>query len=308
MTRRASILFSVAARAFIASRASPDTRSAYERDLSAWLVHCDLEAVSPAKPTLACSTSFRDNLLARQVRRKRSEKMKAIEPTSVRRTLAALSAIYKSALAGESPAASWNPFTTQALPWPQAPAFGVTRAVSDDVAKKMLEIAKETSPRDAAVLAVLYSTGLRRKPVSRLLRTREKLFRVRGTLVARVTVKGGQEVEVEIPSPFDATLATWLDASESEWVFPAARGRGSIHPSTVNRIVEEYATAVGAVGVHPHAFRAAFVTGLYDAGLAERDIQAAVHHRDPRSTQRYDRGKRGAGATKALAKFREEKK
>lgn len=58
--------------------------------------------------------------------------------------------------------------------------------------------------------------------------------------------------------------------------------------------------------MHPHQFRATFITEALDAGVPLHEVQAAVHHADPRTTQRYDRGARGAGVTAALEKFRRE--
>lgn len=294
--------FKQAALAFVASRSSPRTREAYRRDLAEWLEYCAEAGVCPSSPTLDLATSYRDAVSGK------------LATASLRRKLAVLSAVYRAAVERQPPAATWNPFATRSLPRPAAPRFGKTEAAPEDLAAKMLEAASADASRegarDAAVLSVLYATGLRRVSVASL--RRENVFRRSGMLVARTLIKGGEEVEVEIPAPYDNAVSKWyaLGAKDgSAWLFP---GRDKARPMSlqmVNKIVAAWAFRVGGAEarVHPHCFRVSFVTGLYDAGANERDIQAAVHHKDPRSTQRYDRGRRGSGAAGMLAEFRRKK-
>jgi site-specific recombinase XerD len=42
----------------------------------------------------------------------------------------------------------------------------------------------------------------------------------------------------------------------------------------------------------PHTLRHAFNTAALDAGVPLRDVQEAASHADPRTTMRYDRGRR----------------
>ena len=62
------------------------------------------------------------------------------------------------------------------------------------------------------------------------------------------------------------------------------------------------------IKVHPHSFRAAYITDALDSGLQLHEVQAAVHHADPATTLRYDRRERGAGVAAQVEKFRGMKK
>lgn len=283
--------FLAAARELVAAKRSRHTRTAYTADLERWLGFCSLAGVDPALATLGHATRFRDGLLER------------LAPASVLRALTALSAIYRKLLPARIVAA--NPFHAAVLGRPVVPRIGRTEAVDDDAARRMILLASQESPRDAALLRLLYDTGLRRMSVARL--RRDEIRRVQGRLVLRVPLKGGLEGEVFLPPACARTLEAWiLVAPSSEHVFPGRDG-GPIDESVVNHVVGRWAKAAGAEGVHPHRFRAAFVTSAYDAGIPEREIQASVHHSDPDTTRRYDRGSRGSEVAEKVALERERK-
>ena len=44
-----------------------------------------------------------------------------------------------------------------------------------------------------------------------------------------------------------------------------------------------------AHALSPHDLRRTAITRAYDLGISDRQVQAMSGHRDPRSTQRYDR-------------------
>lgn len=81
------------------------------------------------------------------------------------------------------------------------------------------------------------------------------------------------------------------------------RGRPELDPLVLNnaggrldrhdvaRIVARLARAAGLdhpSTVRPHSLRRTFVTLARAAGVPREDVQEAVDHRDPRTTQRYD--------------------
>ena len=47
-----------------------------------------------------------------------------------------------------------------------------------------------------------------------------------------------------------------------------------------------------AAALSAHSLRATAITELYDAGVADRDVQDFARHADPRTTRRYDKGRR----------------
>ena len=282
--------FARAAFAVIDAKRSEHTRSAYRTDLRRWIGFCAELGIDPRSPSLADATAFRDQLRT------------LIAEDSARRTIAAMSSVYKTLLAGRAVRA--NPFHPSALAWPVANTIAKTQLVSDEDANAMIANAeKDRRPvgaRDAAILTLLFDTGLRRASVAQVLR---KNYR---KPMLRTIVKGGEEVEVLLPDSSIAALDRWLQvAPESLYLFPGERG--PINCATVNRLVNQRAKAVGAINVHPHSFRAAFATAGYDAGLPEFEIQRGMHHKDPSTTRRYDRGARGGMTATKIATFRNRK-
>jgi integrase len=135
--------------------------------------------------------------------------------------------------------------------------------------------------------------------------------RVRGdgsrALLVKVKKKG--RVEVELPTSSAEALDQWLArAPESKYVFPALRGKGALTRRAISQRLTEYGRRTGVKNAAPHRFRATYITEAFDAGVPLNEIQAAVHHSDPNSTQRYDRGVRGAGVAGSVSKFRNERK
>jgi len=214
-----------------------------------------------------------------------------------------MSAIYRALLAAR--AVRVNPFHPAVLSWPPANALPKTQLVSDANAQAMIADAHSDpdaarGARDTAILQLLWDTGLRRASVARVLRATYR----NGAL--RAIVKGAKEVEIALPAASITAVDRWLVAAPpGPYLFPGPKG--PINVATINKIVKQRASAVGAGHVHPHCFRAAFVTAGYDAGLPEHEIQASVHHSDPKTTRRYDRHTRGGAVPSAVAAFRGQK-
>ncbi len=271
----------------------------YNLDLDSWLAHCDSAQIDPSAPTLEAAISFREAI----------ERDKA--PQTVRRTLSALSSMYAYAIEAEphNPRATCNPFRTRSLPRPPASAYGHTEALStEDALKVIAEVEKDPSQlarRDLAILRLLYDTGMRVSSAVALLR--QNLFVRDGQMYVRVTVKGGKVREAPIPETATRAIEHWLSTSghTARCVFPRPDGLGPLTTKSVNKRLEMYGKRAGVARVHPHRFRASYITAALDAGIPLHEVQASVHHEDPKTTLRYDRGKRGAGVADAVAKFRE---
>lgn len=286
-------LFERAARALIASRAAKGTRSLYTNDLRDWLLHCKKTNVPVDDPPPEAATAFRDALQARYA------------PLTVRRVLAALSKMYRVAVG--SRAAAWNPFDGDALPRPPADRFTRTEAVPDDIAHRVIAQATAdagtTGKRDEVLLRLLYDTGMRRAEVAKLVR--ENVILRDARLVIGFYGKGGKWHEVSVPQATAELLLAWMTHGHV-WVFPNRSKTAPINVATVNKIITRRMKAAKITGVHPHQFRAAFITTALDE-LPLHEVQAAVGHADPRMTLRYDRGKRGQGVADRVAEMREKK-
>lgn len=275
-----------AARAVISGKRSKHTRAAYEADLAVWVAYCSNAGIDPIAPQINDVAEFRDGLKG--------------SAETARRRLASLSSIYSMLLRGR--AVQRNPFHPAVVPWPPASSLPKTRLVTDEHAQKMIDhaIAEQSSRgrRDAAIIQLLYDTGLRRVSVASI----RRITYVDGTVHA--TVKGDKEVELVLPDSSVAAIDRWLEHCQADatYLFPGLRGH--LNPATINKIVKHRAGAVGARHVHPHSFRAAFVTAGYDAGIPEHEVQASVHHSDPKTTRRYDRRVRGRAVATAVEVFR----
>lgn len=287
---RGSLDFLAAARAVIAAKASKHTRSAYASDLARWRGFCERHRADPATATLPLTTAYRDALAGE------------LSNESIRRALAAMSSIYHTLL--RAGAVRANPFHPDALTWPTATALPKARLVTDPQALAMIDHARSDldprrGARDEAILRLLYDTGLRRSSVATL----ERATYRDGSIQA--VVKGGKEAELVLPPACMAAVDRWLVlAPAASHLFPGDRPGTSIRPATINKIIKRRADAVGASHVHPHSFRAAFVTAGYDAELPEHEIQSSVHHADPSITKRYDRRARGRMVATQVAAFR----
>jgi len=286
--------FERVARGMIASRRSAGTRSLYETDLRRWLAHCAAAGVEPENPTQEAANSFRAGLEME------------LEPLTIRRILAALSKMYRSAIGAR--VTSWNPFDPDTLPRPPADVYSATDAFSGDEVEALLaEAAKdgELGIRDHAILRLMADTGLRVTSVCSIRRSAIK--RREEGMVIEVTVKGAKHRLVNVPLAAAEAIEAWLArAPLSEYLFPG-RTRGCLKRKAVNERLMVYGARARVKNPHPHRFRAAFATAALDGGALLHDVQAAMHHEDPKTTLRYDRGVRGANVTSLVAKYRESK-
>ncbi len=144
--------------------------------------------------------------------------------------------------------------------------------------------------RDAAILEVIYSCGLR---VSELCQLRaadinwdEQVVRVRG--------KGKKERMVPIGAPaLEAIRAYWKHregtVAGDQAVFSARRGKATpLTPRTVQSRLKKYLRLAGLdPNMTPHKLRHSFATHLLDAGADLRSVQELLGHAHLVTTQVY---------------------
>ncbi len=171
-----------------------------------------------------------------------------------------------------------------------------TAATLSDVLGTMNDAAAEGDAialRDAAVLELLYATGIR---VSELCGIGlADIDEDRGTV--RVTGKGDRERVVPIGGPALAALRAYLvrgrpslagsPSSSGHAVFLGARG-GRLGPRTVHSIVSQrVGPELGATALGPHALRHSAATHLLDGGADLRAVQEILGHASLGTTQIY---------------------
>lgn len=171
-------------------------------------------------------------------------------------------------------------------------------ALSKAQAKDMLEsIDRSTKQgkRDYALILMLMKTGLRRAELVALNRVDIKMMD--GHHVAVIEHgKGDKRRIVKLRVDVYRALQTYLEArgNEGEALFVSFR-RGD-HPTnrrmtdkTVELLVKKYAPV--GTELSPHGLRATFATLALEAEASLHQVQYALGHADPRTTERYQRRK-----------------
>ncbi len=145
--------------------------------------------------------------------------------------------------------------------------------------------------RDAAIMELLYATGIRVSELCGL--DVNDLDEGRNTV--RVLGKGGRERTVPVGLPAVRAVAAWRRAGRPVLAVPGsgpalflgARG-GRLDPRTARRVVHAGLAAVpGVPGSGPHGLRHAAATHLLEGGADLRSVQEILGHASLASTQIY---------------------
>lgn len=147
--------------------------------------------------------------------------------------------------------------------------------------------------RDAALMELLYSTGLRVSEACGLDTTDIDRDRYGVPLVLVRRGKGNKSRQVPLGGAADRALAAYLPArralgaTDHAALFVNAEG-GRLTPRSVQRLVRAWTVAGGIhARVTPHALRHTFATHLLDEDVDLRSIQELLGHASLSSTQIY---------------------
>ena len=149
----------------------------------------------------------------------------------------------------------------------------------------------ELTLRDAAIMELLYATGIRVSELCGL--DVDDLDEGRNTV--RVLGKGGRERTVPVGLPAVRAVAAWKRAGRPALARPGsgpalflgARG-GRLDPRTARRVVHAALAAVAGVpDSGPHGLRHAAATHLLEGGADLRSVQEILGHASLASTQIY---------------------
>jgi integrase/recombinase XerD len=212
-----------------------------------------------------------------------------LETPSINRTLASLRSFYKYLM--KEDAAKENPAARIELGkvWMRLPD-----TLTKDEMVMILEQPGSSTPlslRDAAMLEVMYATGIRVSELVSL--TMNTINWQMGYLI--VFGKGSKERIVPVgQKAFDAlrryvenTRPVLIGNNATEMLFVSRRGRG-ISRQAFWKIVCKYARKAGLQkSVHPHTFRHSFATHLLEGGADLRSVQVMLGHSDISTTQIY---------------------
>ena len=157
--------------------------------------------------------------------------------------------------------------------------------------------------RDAALIAVLYSTGLRRSEV--VVVDLADWIEQDNCLIVR-SGKGDKDRTVYLDDGATAALLDWLNwrGDEPGTVFYPTRrgGRLEARPMTdqaVLDILRQRGKEAQIASFSPHDFRRTFASNMIDAGVDIVTVQNLMGHASPVTTAHYDR--RGEEAKRRAA-------
>ncbi|MBV9840194.1 MAG: tyrosine recombinase [Sphingomonadaceae bacterium] len=172
-----------------------------------------------------------------------------------------------------------------ARPLPKMLDHGEVESLFAEVARRVAEIGGPQDLRLAALIELLYGSGLRASELvslpRRAIRQGQPYIILRG--------KGGRERLVPLSERALAAVAAWtaLVPADQPWLFPS----GKKHLSRVRlyQIVRALAADVGIPPerISPHVLRHAFATHLLEGGADLRALQAMLGHADIATTQIY---------------------
>jgi integrase/recombinase XerC len=267
-------------------RLSPLTLEAYQRDLRQFVgflgahmgEEASLDALAMLKPA-----DVRAFLAARR--------RDGVESRTLMRQLAGLRSFFRHAERRRIPVSSAfsairGPRLPKGLPKPLPPA--AARAVADAGMR-----AGEARPawvlaRDAAVLALLYGSGLR---IAEALSLRAKDAPVAADSLT-VTGKGGKTRAVPVLPQVGRLIADYMEAcpyrlAPDEALFRGEKG-GALSPRIIQLAMAGLRGALGLPdSATPHALRHSFATHLLARGGDLRTIQELLGHASLSTTQIY---------------------
>lgn len=257
---------------------SVHTLRAYEADLGRFLGWTRTEASAPQGPEDLSRNHIRGYMASLQ----------GLKRNSVLRRVSTLRSWVRFLL--ENGAIQADPFTRITFPKKEArlPKF-LTEREMEQVLGNGASLPASERERDAAVLELLYSSGLRRSELSSL-NCGDVDF---ASGLVRVFGKGRKERLVPVGHQALSRLRDYLrsrgrlPAPGSAPLFVNSRGR-RLSGAGVAYILKRWLRRLKAFKrVTPHAFRHSFATHLLDRGCDLRQVQEMLGHKSLSTTQIY---------------------
>jgi site-specific recombinase XerD len=171
------------------------------------------------------------------------------------------------------------------------------RALSEDEILALFKVCEEDFTtagfRDAALLAILRSSGLRRAEVVNL---NLKDFNPKTGALEVIGGKGGKDGTVYLNDDAIVKVQAWLNIRGSVGqpllTHVTKSGRVEVRrltPQAILYILQRRGQQAGVTNFSSHDFRRTFISELFDAGVDISTIQQLARHSNANQTTRYDR-------------------
>ena len=137
-----------------------------------------------------------------------------------------------------------------------------------------------------AMITTMYSSGLRVSEVIHL--HYDDISRTNMTIHVRNTKSRRDRYTILSQKNLDLLTEYWFKKGRPKGIlFPNQFTGQYLTVSTLEQVIRRSAAAAGLSGVTPHCLRHSFATHLMEQGVEQRNIQALLGHRDPKSTEVY---------------------
>ncbi len=170
------------------------------------------------------------------------------------------------------------------------------RSLTSSEISALLATCDSESPialRDAAIIAILRGTGMRRSELVKL-ELRDLKLKT-GEIFIRKS-KRDKSRRVYLPGSAISFVEKWLAIRGDEPGPLLCRIRkgghlhlSRMHPDAIWRILQKRASMAGLESLEPHDFRRTFCSDLLDAGVDIVTVQKLAGHASPVTTAKYDR-------------------
>ena len=270
-------------------RLSQHTRSAYRRDVGAWLAWCGERGLEPLRASFLDVNAYARGLEAQ-----------GLAAATVARKLSGLSSWY--AFLVKVRAVDGNPVSGADRPYVDRD-HSATVGLAPQEVDALLAAAEAAGPRHRAVITLLADLGLRVGELVGL--DLADVGWERGHRTVRFVGKGGRPRRRALTPGAAAALDDYLRVRGTREgpLFATATG-GRLDRHAVFRLVRRLAAEAGIAGAQrlsPHSLRHAFATAARSEGVPLEDVQDAMGHADPRTTRRYDRDRHNLDRDPAYA-------
>jgi integrase/recombinase XerD len=259
--------------------ASPHTLEAYSRDLNRFRKFIDDRRIR-----FPCGVRSEDVMAFIT-----ALKQEGLSTSSVNRTLAAMKGFYKYLIREKETKSSPVSDITMAKGWMRLP--GALSQTEMNLLLSQPGLGTASALRDAAVMELMYATGLRATEIVQL-----NIGSINWQVGYLATMgKGGKERIVPVGKVAFDLLQRYLEEAR-----PRLLSSGSTNILFLNRfgtgftrqglwkVIKKYARMAGLEPkVHPHTFRHSFASHLLEGGADLRAVQIMLGHADISTTQIY---------------------